>query len=130
MKLGNTIIRVGLGILFIWGGVEKFFTGLFGGVGLDKMAATLGSIGFGFLGDTGTYILAIFLAATELVAGVFMILNKRTAISFIYAAFIMLIAIITVYLPTGNWMQSMIHVALLSTFLGLGIEAFQKRKLS
>lgn len=56
MKYSNLIIRIGLGLLFVWGGLEKFLIGYFGGVGLDKMASSLQSIGFGFLGEEGNYI--------------------------------------------------------------------------
>lgn len=125
MDLGNFIIRLGLGLLFVWGGLEKFFEGYFGGVGLEKMAASLQKIGFGFLGDTGNYMLAIFLAGTELIAGILLIINKKVAIAGVYAAFIMLVALITVYFPAANWMQSMIHIALLTSYLGVGIQAYK-----
>jgi putative oxidoreductase len=128
MNIGNLIIRIGLGLLFVWGGLEKFFTGFVGGVGLEKMASSLQAIGFGFLGETGNYILAIFLAATELIAGVLILINKKVSYAAFYAAFIMLVAMITVYIPRGNWMQSMIHIALLTSYLGIGVEALPKRK--
>ena len=130
MNYGNLIIRIGLGLLFIWGGLEKFFIGYIGGVGLEKMASSLQNIGFGFLGETGNYFLAIFLAATELIAGILIIANRKAAIANFYAAFIMLVALATVYFPTGNWMQSMIHIALLSTFLGMGLNSYQLKKLN
>lgn len=125
--MGNFIIRLGLGLLFVWGGLEKFFEGYFGGVGLEKMAGALQSIGFGFLGETGNYLLAIFLATTELIAGILIIANKKLAWAYFYAAIIMFVALITVYFPRADWMQSMIHIALLTTFLGLGVEAYQKK---
>ncbi|MDT0552472.1 DoxX family protein [Urechidicola vernalis] len=126
--MGNLIIRIGLGLLFVWGGMEKFFEGYFGGVGLEKMAGSLQSIGFGFLGETGNYVLAILLAATELIAGLLILANRKLTWAYYYCAVIMLVALITVYFPRVNWMQSMIHIALLTTFLGLGIEANQKKK--
>jgi len=128
MNYGNLIIRIGLGLLFVWGGLEKFFVGYFGGVGLEKMASSLENIGFGFLGHTGNYILAFILALTELVAGILILINKKTSIAYFYAAFIMLVALVTVYFPSGNWMQSMIHIALFSVFFGLSIESFQHKK--
>lgn len=129
MNYGNLIIRIGLGLLFVWGGLEKFFVGFVGGVGLEKMASSLQSIGFDFLGETGSYILAILLATTELIAGVLILINKKIDIAYFYCALIMLVALITVYFPSSNWMQSMIHVGLFSTFLGLGIEAYKDKIL-
>ena len=129
MKYGNLIIRLGLGLLFVWGGLEKFFVGYLGGVGLEKMASSLQNIGFGFLGDQGNYILAFLLALTELIAGILILINKKISLAYFYAAYIMLVALITVYFPSKNWMQSMIHIALLSTFLGLGMEAYQLKKV-
>ena len=128
MKYGNLIIRIGLGLLFTWGGLEKFFTGYFGGVGLEKMASSLQSIGFGFLGESGNYALAFILALTELIAGVLILVNRKTVFAYFYAAFIMLVALVTVYFPSGNWMQSMIHIALLTTFLGLALETYNLKK--
>lgn len=126
MNYGNLIIRIGIGLLFIWGGIEKFFVGFVGGVGLEHMAATLAKTGWSFLGDTGTYILAILLAATELLAGVLIILNKKIVLSYFYVAFLMLVALVTIYIPNNNWMYSMIHIALLTTPLGLALNQYQK----
>ena len=38
MKYSDLIIRIGFGLLFVWGGLEKFFEGFLGGVGLQNMA--------------------------------------------------------------------------------------------
>jgi len=130
MKYSNLIIRIGLGLLFVWGGLEKFLIGYFGGVGLDKMASSLQSIGFGFLGEEGNYILAILLAGTELIAGILILVNRYTALACFYAAVIMFVALITVYFPSGNWMQSMIHIALLTTFFGLGLDSYKIKKFN
>lgn len=129
MNLGNTVLRLGLGLLFVWGGLEKFFKGYFGGVGLEKMASSLQTIGFGFLGEKGNYFLAIFLAATELIAGILILINRKTALASFYAAFIILVALVTVYFPTKNWMQSMMHIAIMTSYLALGIDSYKFRKL-
>jgi len=55
MNKGNLIIRIGLGLLFVWGGIEKFIEGFLGGVGLQNMADFLKASGLEFLGDSGTY---------------------------------------------------------------------------
>ncbi|GAA3783870.1 hypothetical protein GCM10022271_15230 [Corallibacter vietnamensis] len=125
---GDIIIRIGFGLLFIWGGLEKFFEGFLGGVGLEYMADVLKKTGWHFLGDNGTLVLAIFLAATELVAGILLIINKKITVSYLYVSFLMLVALLTVHIPSGNWMNSMIHIALFTSLLGLGLNTFEKEK--
>lgn len=125
MNNGNLIIRIGFGLLFIWGGLEKFIEGFLGGVGLDNMAAFLRSSGLEFLGESGTYILGAILAALELAAGVLLILNKRMFEAYVFLAFIMLMALVLVHIPSGNWMNIMIHIALFTSLLGLGLNAKQ-----
>lgn len=123
MNFGNLLIRLGLGLLFIWGGVEKFIEGFLGGVGLDNMAAFLQDSGLGFLGETGCYVVGIILAAVELLAGLLLLLNKKLYEAYIVLAFIMFMALVLVHLPSGNWMNIMIHLALFTTLLGLGLNA-------
>ena len=68
MKYSDLIIRIGFGLLFVWGGLEKFFEGFLGGVGLQNMADFLKSSGLSFLGDSGTFALGALLAFLELAA--------------------------------------------------------------
>ncbi len=126
MKYGNLITQIGFGLLFIWGGLEKFFEGFLGGVGLNYMANVLKSTGWSFLGDSGTYALAIILATLELVAGILLIVNKKLFLAYSFLAFIMLVALVTVHIPSGNWMNIMIHIALFLALLGLGLNNFKK----
>lgn len=121
-NLGNLVIRIGFGLLFIWGGLEKFIEGFLGGVGLDNMAAFLSSSGLSFLGDTGTYVLGAILAALELIAGVLVIINKQTLYAYAFLSFIMLMALALVHIPSGNWMNIMIHIALTTTLAGLALK--------
>ena len=123
MKNGNILIRIGFGLLFIWGGLEKFFEGFLGGVGLENVANFLKGSGFLFLGDSGAYILGILLAALELIAGVAILANKRLFESYAFLAFIMLVALVLVHIPSGSWMNSMIHLSLILTLAGLSINA-------
>lgn len=123
MKLGNIIIRVGFGLLFVWGGVEKFIEGFLGGVGLDNMAGFLKSSGLGFLGDSGTYALGAILATLELVAGILVLANQKLFYAYLFLAFIMFMALVLVHIPSGNWMNIMIHIALFTTLLGLAIQS-------
>ena len=121
-NLGNLVIRSGFGLLFIWGGLEKFIEGFLGGVGLDNMAAFLSSSGLSFLGDTGTYVLGAILAALELIAGILVIINKQTLYAYAFLSFIMLMALVLVHIPSGNWMNIMIHIALTTTLAGLALK--------
>lgn len=123
MNIGNTIIRIGFGLLFVWGGLEKFFEGFLGGVGLDNMAGFLKSSGLGFLGDSGTYVLGAVLALVELIAGIMLFANKKLFYAYSVLAAIMLVALLMVHAPSGNWMNIMIHVALLTTLVGLAVNS-------
>ena len=125
MNNGNLIIRIGFGLLFIWGGLEKFIEGFLGGVGLTNMAGFLQSSGLGFLGETGTYILGAILATLELLAGVLVIANKKLFEAYLFLAFIMFMALVLAHVPSGNWMNIMIHIALFTTLLGLALNAKQ-----
>ncbi|SNA79871.1 conserved membrane hypothetical protein [Flavobacterium psychrophilum] len=128
MNFGNLIIRIAFGLLFIWGGLEKFFEGFLGGVGLQNAAGILKTIGWSFLGDTGTFVLAVILSTLELVAGVLLIANKKLFYSYSFLSFIMLVALLTVHIPSGNWMNIMIHIALFGSLLGLALNHFNKEK--
>ena len=126
MNNGNLIIRIGMGLLFVWGGLEKFFEGFLGGVGLQNMADFLKSSGLTFLGDTGTYVLGALLALLELVAGIALLANKKLFEAYAFLAFIMLMALILVHIPSGNWMNIMIHIALLFTLGSLALNNKEK----
>ncbi len=119
---GNLLIRIGLGLLFVWGGLEKFIEGFLGGVGLTNMAGFLKSSGLAFLGDTGTYALGALLAALELIAGILVLANRQLFYAYLFLAFVMLMALVLVHIPSGNWMNIMIHIALFTTLLGLALE--------
>jgi putative oxidoreductase len=121
MNNGNLIIRIGMGLLFVWGGLEKFFEGFLGGVGLQNMANFLKSSGLAFLGDTGTYAIGAVLALLELIAGIAILANKKLFEAYAFLAFIMLMTLILVHIPSGNWMNIMIHIALLFTLAGLAL---------
>lgn len=124
---GNLIIRIGFALLFIWGGLEKFIEGFLGGVGLQNMADFLKQSGLAFLGDTGTYALGALLALLELNAGVLLLINKKTFFAYTFLAFVMLMALVLVHIPSGNWMNIMIHLALTTTLAGLAIGENQKK---
>ncbi|TYB74011.1 DoxX family membrane protein [Bizionia myxarmorum] len=123
--IGNLIIRIGFALLFIWGGLEKFIEGFLGGVGLQNMADFLKESGLTFLGDTGTYALGALLALLELIAGILLLINKQTFFAYTFLAFVMLMALVLVHIPSGNWMNIMIHVALTTTLAGLAMQEKQ-----
>lgn len=85
MNIGNIIIRIAFGLLFVWGGLEKFFEGFLGGVGLQKAAGFLKSTGWSFLGDSGTFVLAIILASLELIAAILLLANKKNYSSHLHS---------------------------------------------
>ncbi|MGR7812662.1 DoxX family membrane protein [Lacinutrix undariae] len=122
MKNGNLLIRIGFGILFIWGGLEKFIEGFLGGVGLQYMADFFKSTPMAFLGDSGTYILAVVLATLELVAGVLLLANKKLFETYIFLAFTMFMALVLAQIKPGNWMMIMIHIALVFSLTGLALQ--------
>ncbi len=121
MQNGSFLIRLGFGLLFIWGGLEKFIEGFLGGVGLKNMGAFLQSSGLDFLGETGAYVLGAILAALELIAGIALLLNKKLFEAYLILAFFMLMALVLVHIPSGVWMNIMIHLALFLSMLGLAL---------
>lgn len=123
---GNFIIRFGFALLFIWGGVEKFIEGFLGGVGLQNMADFLSQSGLAFMGNTGTYVLGALLALLELVAGILLLVNKQTFYAYVFLAFVMFMALVLVHIPSGNWMNIMIHIVLTTTLAGLAVEEKSK----
>lgn len=122
MKNGNLLIRIGFGLLFIWGGLEKFIEGFLGGVGIQNMANFFKGTAFAFLGDSGTYILAVVLATLELVAGVLLLANKKLFETYIFLAFTMFMALVLAQIKPGNWMMIMIHIALVFSLTGLALQ--------
>ena len=127
MNTGNLVIRIGIALLFIQGGLEKFFEGFLGGIGLQNMANFLKGSGLAFFGDTGTYALGALLSALELIAGILVLLNKQLLYAYAFLSFIMLMALVLVHIPSGNWMNIMIHIMLITTLAGL---ALNKKKNS
>lgn len=119
--LGIRLIQIGLGLLFLWGGLEKFFEGFLGGVGLDKMAQFLGSIGLDFLGASALFGLAVVLALTETIAGVLLLINQKVKEASIIAASVMVGALVLAHIPSGNWMMIMLHISVLTSLIGLAL---------
>jgi putative oxidoreductase len=129
-NIGTLIIRIAIGIVFIWGGLEKFIPGFLGGPGLEGATGFVGSL-FGVSGVLAT-ILTIGLAITELAAGILVILGKRLFEAYATLAFLMLVALVLVWLPAGfadmsgannvTWVTLIVHIGLFGALVGLALE--------
>ncbi len=126
---GNVLIRIGIGLVFIWGGLEKFIPNFFGGPGLEGAAGFVGSV-FGVEGIIAT-ILTVGLAITELAAGVLVLIGKKLFEAYAVLTLILLVAVIMVWLPAGfkdmsgnnnvTWVTLITHIGLLLTLGGLAL---------
>jgi len=124
---GNLLIRIGIGLIFIWGGIEKFIPGFLGGPGLTGATGFVGSV-FGLEGTIAT-IITVGLAITELVAGGLVVAGKKLFESYAVLTLILLVAIVMVWLPAGlkdmsgnnnvTWVTLITHIGLLVTLAGL-----------
>jgi len=127
MSNGNVLIRIGIGLIFIWGGLEKFIPGFFGGPGLEGASGFVGGV-FGVEGTIAT-ILTVGLAIAELGAGLLVVFGKKLFQAYAILTVIMLIAIIMVWGPAGfkdmsgannvTWVTLITHIGLLITLAGL-----------
>ncbi len=126
---GSVLIRIGIGIIFIWGGLEKFIPGFFGGPGLTGATGFIGGV-FGVEGIIAT-ILTIGLAITELVTGILVVIGKKLFIAYTTLTLILLVAILMVWVPAGfndlsgannvTWVILITHIGLLLTLGGLAL---------
>ncbi len=126
---GNVLIRIGIGIIFIWGGLEKFIPNFLGGPGLEGATNFVGSV-FGVTGIIAT-ILTIGLAITELIAGILVVIGKKLFEAYTVLTLILLVAIVMVWLPAGfkdmsgnnnvTWVTLITHLGLLFTLGGLAL---------
>lgn len=134
---GNVLIRIGIGIIFIWGGLEKFIPGFFGGPGLTGATGFVGGV-FGVEGVIAT-ILTIGLAITELAAGVLVVIGKKLFISYTVLTIILLVATLMVWVPEGfkdmsgannvTWVILITHIGLLLTLGGLALNQKNIKKI-
>ncbi len=131
---GNVLIRVGIGLIFIWGGLEKFIPGFFGGPGLEGATGFLKSIGLDLGG--ATTVLTVVLAIAELAAGILIVTGKKLFEAYAVTAIIILVAIVLVWGPgafadfTANnnttWVSFITHLGLLLTLAGLALNHKKK----
>ncbi len=128
---GNVLIRIGIGLIFVWGGLEKFIPGFLGGPGLEGATGFVGSV-FGVTGVIAT-ILTVGLAIAELAAGILVIMGKKLFEAYAVLTVILLVAVIMVWLPAGfkdmsgnnnvTWVTLITHIGLLLTLAGLTLSS-------
>lgn len=131
---GKIIIRIGIALIFIWGGLEKFIPGFFGGPGLEGATGFVGGV-FGVEGTLAT-IMTIGLAVTELAIGILLITGKKLFETYAVSTLIMLVALIMVWFPAAfkdmsgannvTWVTTIIHVGLFVILLGLTLDHKKK----
>lgn len=97
MDIGLLVVRVVVGSLIAGHGLQKLY-GMFGGAGIDSTASFFEQIG---LRPGRTH--AKLAGASELGAGVLLILGFFTPIAAILLISVMTAAIITVHAPNGPW---------------------------
>lgn len=132
---GNLLIRIGIGIIFLWGGLEKFIPGFLGGPGLEGATGFIGGV-FGVSGAIAT-ILTVGLAITEIAAGLLLIAGKKLFETYAVLTVLLLVATVLVWLPAGfgdmsgnnnvNWILVIMHIGLLLILAGLTLQERQKR---
>lgn len=130
MIKGDLLIRIGIGLIFVWGGLEKFIPNFFGGPGLEGATGFVGNV-FGVEGTIAT-ILTVGLAIIELGAGALVIFGKKLFQAYAVLTIIMLVAIIMVWGPAGfkdmsgannvTWVTLITHIGLLLTLAGLTLK--------
>jgi len=97
---GPTVLRLALGVVFAAHGAQKLF-GVWGGAGLGGTAAF-----FAQLGLAPAFPLAIAVGIVEFAGGLMLIAGAFTTIAAALLAVTMLVAVWTVHLPNGfflNW---------------------------
>lgn len=131
---GNLLIRIGIGLIFVWGGLEKFIAGFFGGPGLEGATGFLKSIGLDL--GSATIVLTVILAITELAAGALILAGKKLFEAYAVLTLVILVAIVLVWGPaafadfSGNnntmWVAFIVHLGLLFTLAGLALNHKKK----
>ena len=88
-------LRLGLGIVFIFHGLQKAF-GMLGGAGVDGFSNMLSGLGL-----NPTLPLAYLVAYIELIGGLFLVIGLATKIVSVLLAIIMAVALFKVHLANG-----------------------------
>ena len=89
--LGPLVVRLALGVIFVYHGAQKLF-GIWGGPGLDGVAQMVGSLGF-----RPAFAWGVALALAELVGGGLVLIGLFTRYAALAVAVVMLVAILRVH---------------------------------
>ncbi len=111
--LGNFILRITIGLLFLYGGMSKIIGPAFYGPGIE-----------GFSGMVwGSIAIAWIVALAELITGLFLLLGFMIRESSLVLTIIMIFAIIMVHNPivdlSGQLMQFLIRLTIIGALLAL-----------
>lgn len=108
--VGLLIMRIGIAILFIYGGLGKLF-GVLGGPGLEMFSGMV----------WGSMFVAVVVALAELVGGILVLIGFLSRDAKITLAVIILVANLIVHVPSGNLMNILVHLMLFTNLLGLAL---------
>lgn len=108
-NIGLLILRVTLGVLFIFGGISKFLPQI-GPASIQGFAdAMLG----------GSLVLAILVGLSELLGGIAILTGIMARQAGVLLSIVMLGAIILVHFPSGNMLNVLIHFVLIGALLNI-----------
>ena len=113
MPFALPILRVGLGLILIPHGAQKFF-GWFGGMGYEKFVALFNTLGY----RPGVFWLTL-VALTEFVGGILLVLGLFTRFA---ALALVIFMIVAVHFTSGKgffWSQGGLEYSLLILLVGL-----------
>lgn len=106
--LSILIMRIGVALVFLYGGLGKLF-GILGGPGLENFSGMV----------WGSMAIATIVAIVELVAGISVLLGFMSRESNLLLAIIIAFATFMVHVPSGNVMNILVHVMLFTNLIGL-----------
>lgn len=131
---GNLLIRIGVGVMSVWAGLEKLIPGFLGGPGLEGATGFLKSVGLDLGG--ATIVLTIILAITELAAGVLLLTGKKLFEAYAMVTLVMFVAVVLVWAPGAfadfsannntNWTVLAAHIGLLFALAGITLNNKKK----
>ena len=89
-EIGQAILRIGIGILFLAAGLMKAFT-----AGVSGISGFLGGIGFPAPG-----VFAVILIAVEIIGGLLLVIGWQTNWASLFLGIMMIVAILTVQIKS------------------------------
>lgn len=108
-ELGLFLLRLFMGLLFIYGGIGKLF-GVLGGPGIEMFSGMV----------WGSMFLAYLVAIVELIAGLALVLGIMSRQASVLLSIILLVAIFHIHIPNDpNIMNTLIRLALIGGLLNI-----------